>query len=174
MFTDSSWLTPLTQRKSKAQSDSASIQVPLRQCWFTAGGSKPIPQVCLAHRKADALESRRTPSGQCLCKAGGGDGGSAHRKIARDGRRGRLCVKEEVVGGTHYPVVMFKLLSTFFFWKGSYPPHLGFVRLALNPCGLSEIGWIWISNKSNFFSIFSNLIQSMCFRNNRTSPYRVE
>jgi hypothetical protein len=48
---------------------------------------------------------------------------------------------------------------------------LGLIRLALNPCGLSEIGWVWISNKSNFFLIFSNLIQSMYIGNNRTRPY---
>jgi hypothetical protein len=47
---------------------------------------------------------------------------------------------------------------------------LGLVRLALNPCGLSGIGWVWIPNKSNFFSLFSNPIQSMCIGNNRTSP----
>jgi hypothetical protein len=55
----------------------------------------------------------------------------------------------------------------------SAPSHLGLVRLALNPCGLSGIGWVWIPNKSNFFSIFSNPIQSMCIGNNRTSPYVV-
>jgi hypothetical protein len=36
--------------------------------------------------------------------------------------------------------------------------YLGLVRLALNPCGLSGIGWVLIPNKSNFFSIFSNPI----------------
>jgi hypothetical protein len=56
---------------------------------------------------------------------------------------------------------------------GPYIP-LGLVRLALNPCGLSGIGWVWILNKSNFFSIFSNPIQSMCIENNRTSPYTVQ
>jgi hypothetical protein len=50
---------------------------------------------------------------------------------------------------------------------------LGLVRLALNPCGLSGIGWVWIPNKSNFLRIFSNLIQSMCIGNNRTRPYAV-
>jgi hypothetical protein len=49
----------------------------------------------------------------------------------------------------------------------------GLVRLALNPCGLSEIGWVLISNKSKLFSIFSNPIQSMCIENNWTSlPWR--
>jgi hypothetical protein len=34
------------------------------------------------------------------------------------GRTGeRLCVKEEVVGGTHYLVAMFKLLSASFFFE---------------------------------------------------------
>ena len=49
---------------------------------------------------------------------------------------------------------------------------LGLVRLALNPCGLGGIGWVWIPNKSNFLRIFSNPIQSMCIGNNRTRPKR--
>jgi hypothetical protein len=58
-------------------------------------------------------------------------------------------------------------------WHRRVFDPLGLVRLALNPCGLSGIRWVWIPNKSNFFSIFSNPIQSMCIRNNRTSPYCV-
>jgi hypothetical protein len=48
---------------------------------------------------------------------------------------------------------------------------LGFVRFALNPCGLGGIGWVSIPNKSKSFTIFSNPIQSIWDRNNRTSPY---
>jgi hypothetical protein len=66
------------------------------------------------------------------------------------------------------------------FWRASggdpfvwLSPCLGLVRLALNPCGLSGIGWVWIPNKSIFFLIFFNLIQSICIGNNRTRPYRV-
>jgi hypothetical protein len=51
-----------------------------------------------------------------------------------------------------------------------WPTKLGLVRLALNPCGLSGIGWVWIPNKSKFLRIFSNPIQSMCIGNNRTRP----
>jgi hypothetical protein len=66
------------------------------------------------------------------------------------------------------------LCHFFFLHFSSYKKtSLGLVRLAFNPCGLNEIGWVWISNKSNFLSIFSNLIQSICIENNRTSPYNV-
>jgi hypothetical protein len=36
-----------------------------------------------------------------------------------------------------------------------YKTRSGLVRLTLNPYVLSEIGWVWIPNKSNFFFIFS-------------------
>jgi hypothetical protein len=55
-------------------------------------------------------------------------------------------------------------------WECRKVSHPGLVRLALNPCGLSGIGWVWIPNKLNFFSFLSNSIQSMCIGNNRTSP----